>query len=597
MLPPLLNLVSYKNGKRPIFVRCDVAYGEGGQIILKTPWDPYLPGELKVMQGARWHPEENKKYWSINNSYRNLVALQYMQGINVYKMPAEVKFDTFGRPLYNHQFPMVEMQLGLRRCLNIGEMGVGKTLAVIVSLENIMHKLQHPLPPIWYIAPRNALEAAIFDFHVWKCGLNVKFMTYEGAKKRVNDKLSEDEIPFVVVLDEISRLRNPGSQRSKAIELLLEGARVHWGNKIYVWGLTGTPSPKNPLDWFNLAELTNPGFVREGKFAKFRDRLAIVEQMTVTTGQTFPKILGWRDSIDKCDKCGKLKNVFEHDPTNKVDGHTFEAGRNEVSALYGRLKNIAIFTLKKDCLQLPEKIYRIVKCQPTRETLELAQIIKKTSDRAITALIHLRELSDGFKYTSEQMEVDHEECAGSGCSLCLKGKILKQIDGLVEYVCPKDEMLAEELEDIEKRIIIYAAFTESIDKICRNLGLGGRWRVIRLDGRGWFLDGVKINPQEALTLFKNRDQDEIAIVANQKSAGMGLTLTASDTIIYYSNSFDAEDRIQSEDRIHRPGSRGANIIDLVHLPTDIKVLRALKEKRDLQNMTMGNFDAIDITDR
>jgi hypothetical protein len=71
-------------------------------------------------------------------------------------------------------------------------------------------------------------------------------------------------------------------------------------------------------------------------------------------------------------------------------------------------------------------------------------------------------------------------------------------------------------------------------------------------------------------------------------------LTASDTIVYYSNDFNAESRIQSEDRIHRPGSRGANIVDFLHLPIDQLVLDNLKKKRDLQKMTMNDFDkAID----
>ncbi len=73
---------------------------------------------------------------------------------------------------------------------------------------------------------------------------------------------------------------------------------------------------------------------------------------------------------------------------------------------------------------------------------------------------------------------------------------------------------------------------------------------------------------------------------------MGLTLTASPTIVFYSNDFNAESRIQAEDRIHRPGmdkTRGATIIDLIHLPSDEYVLDNLKKKKDLQNLTMGEL--------
>ena len=74
---------------------------------------------------------------------------------------------------------------------------------------------------------------------------------------------------------------------------------------------------------------------------------------------------------------------------------------------------------------------------------------------------------------------------------------------------------------------------------------------------------------------------------------MGLTLTASPSIVYFSNDFNAESRIQSEDRIHRPGmdvNRGATIYDLIHLPTDRTVLDNLRAKRVLQDMTLGSLN-------
>lgn len=70
---------------------------------------------------------------------------------------------------------------------------------------------------------------------------------------------------------------------------------------------------------------------------------------------------------------------------------------------------------------------------------------------------------------------------------------------------------------------------------------------------------------------------------------MGLTLTASKFICYYSNDYNAESRQQSEDRIHRAGmdtNVAPTIIDLIHLPTDLMVLENLRNKKDLQHMTL-----------
>ncbi len=73
---------------------------------------------------------------------------------------------------------------------------------------------------------------------------------------------------------------------------------------------------------------------------------------------------------------------------------------------------------------------------------------------------------------------------------------------------------------------------------------------------------------------------------------MGITLTASQTILMYSNSFNGEDRVQVINRIHRPGmdvNRGATIIDIVHLDIDQFVLDNLQKKQDLLNLTMGEL--------
>jgi SNF2 family DNA or RNA helicase len=142
---------------------------------------------------------------------------------------------------------------------------------------------------------------------------------------------------------------------------------------------------------------------------------------------------------------------------------------------------------------------------------------------------------------------------------------------------PKLEALKELVEG-KNRIVIFAGFTESINLICEEMRKDS-WEVIRIDGRG--IDGD-------IERFMGTE-GKIVIVAHPKSGGTGLNLTASDTIIYYSNDFDGESRMQSEDRIHRPGCKGANIIDLIHLPTDKYVAINLRNKKKLQAVTLADL--------
>ena len=74
-----------------------------------------------------------------------------------------------------------------------------------------------------------------------------------------------------------------------------------------------------------------------------------------------------------------------------------------------------------------------------------------------------------------------------------------------------------------------------------------------------------------------------------RTGGYGITLTAATTVIYYSNSYDLEIRLQSEDRAHRIGQTNkVTYVDLVSPETiDEKILQALQEKINLAQTVLG----------
>jgi SNF2 family DNA or RNA helicase len=78
-------------------------------------------------------------------------------------------------------------------------------------------------------------------------------------------------------------------------------------------------------------------------------------------------------------------------------------------------------------------------------------------------------------------------------------------------------------------------------------------------------------------------------VSNPHTGGRGLTLTAADTMIFYSNSYDLELRLQAEDRIHRIGQTNhCTYVDLVAPGTvDEKILDSLRKKVKISNEVLG----------
>ena len=619
------------------------------KIMVSFGFNRGLINEIKSMEGARWHPET--KNWSIKNSDRNWFQLSYLMGDNPYAQydAPLIEYKT-ERPLRDHQITMVRHALTRKQCVFAAEMGTGKTLSAIEVVEHLSNQsAQKTGTPygekeVWYIGPVAGVRAVRRELIKWDCKVKIKMMTYD----RLTDVIKNwpgGAAPKIVIFDESSKIKTPSAQRSQAALHLACSVRAEHPEDGYVILMSGTPAPKTPLDWWHQCEVACPGFLKEGTIQKLRFNLAYMEQRENMTGGQYNHLIGWKDSEDRCERCGLLAS--EHDVCSD---HNFTPGKNEVARLYKRMQGLVLTIFKKDCLDLPEKQYRIIQIKPTIEIIRNAQMITKTAKRAVTALSLLRELSDGFQYATIKTEdlVECPVCHGSGVekvpveSDLVAGPLsMEGTDGeilgtqalpttpmeLVDATCrrcdgtgevfreeriakelgsPKDHYLVDLLDEHQDvgRIIIWAGFTGSLDRIAK-LCLAHKWAVLRVDGRGYKgtgIEGELLNAEELLEAMDasgpryevlRAKYPNIAFVGHPKAGGMALTLTASPTEIFYSNAFDGEARIQAEDRFHRLGmdeNRGATIIDLIMLPSDLLVLENLKKKKRLQSMTMGEMN-------
>ena len=95
--------------------------------------------------------------------------------------------------------------------------------------------------------------------------------------------------------------------------------------------------------------------------------------------------------------------------------------------------------------------------------------------------------------------------------------------------------------------------------------------------------------QDIVDTFQYKDSPLRFFVGQPKTGGYGITLTEATTVIYFSNSYDLEIRLQSEDRAHRIGQHHpVTYIDLVSPKTiDEKILKALRSKINLAEKVLG----------
>lgn len=79
------------------------------------------------------------------------------------------------------------------------------------------------------------------------------------------------------------------------------------------------------------------------------------------------------------------------------------------------------------------------------------------------------------------------------------------------------------------------------------------------------------------------------LIGTPQTGGYGITLTQANTVIYYSNSYDLEKRLQSEDRAHRIGQKEkVTYVDLISEDTvDEKIVEALRNKINIASEVLG----------
>lgn len=622
----------------------------------------HFKDDIKAMQGSRCEFIDGKfSHWHFADSDRNRFQMEWLEGGNPYapyeQEIIQYNYPSFGAPgfhydLMSHQVEMANELLTFHFQVWGAGMGVGKTGAAIAAMVMSGKK------GFWWVGPKSSLYGIRHEFYMWGVpdDLVSEMFSYEGMVKKMRTWKAGDPAPVGVIFDECHNLKSPSTQRATAAQALTNAIRKEydWGG--YALGMSGTPSPKNPSDWWSICEIICPGFVKEGDANKLEKRLGFYRSgFNQLSGQHYPIRVAWRNDEDLCKHCGKYLEEGNHFNGNcapfagddpDIETHGFEKSVNEVALMYQRLQGLVKIVHKKDCLDLPEKIYKRIYLEPSKPLLRVASVISKAAPSAIVALTNIRELSDGFQY--REVDDGFEECpiCQDGtveehfsptdpdatiqmtellspefvakletrivkCHKCNGLQKVKKTKRIVKEVpCPKDEAVVDllEREFDQRRIVFFAGFTGSLDRltsICQREG----WDTMRVDGRGWLVEQLQGRPKKdskpetkvikldnPMEYWIENPDRRIAFIAHPKSGGVSLTLCeqqgrpGAKIACFYSNDFNPSSRAQAEDRIHRTGmTNEAMIVDLLHLPTDERVLTVLNENRKLELMTMGEL--------
>ena len=331
----------------------------------------------------------------------------------------------------------------------------------------------------------------------------------------------------LMAIDESTTIKNPKAKRTKNILKLSKHTQ-------YKRIMTGSPITRNPLDLYSQCEFLSPWLLDFQSFYAFRNRYA--EMKTANFGGRQVQIVAF------------FKNLEE---------------------LTEKLKNFSYRVLKKDCLDLPEKIYikRSISLSPDQKKLYKAMKEKAMAvlnSKVVTSTIALTQIMRLHQITCGHFTAD---------------------DGSTQPIPNNrlDELLSV-IDESEGKSIIWAHYQYDIKAIIKAL--------VKEYGPGCCVDYYGLTPQEerAKNIVKFQNDDKVKfIVGTPATGGYGITLTAASNVIYYSNGYDLEKRLQSEDRAHRIGQKNnVTYIDIMAEDTiDDRIVKALRKKINIASKVLG----------
>ena len=135
-----------------------------------------------------------------------------------------------------------------------------------------------------------------------------------------------------------------------------------------------------------------------------------------------------------------------------------------------------------------------------------------------------------------------------------------------------------------KKVVVIARFTAEINAIADLL----QKKKVRYS----LVNGATKDRDEQISAFQN-DPGVLVFVGQIATVALGVSLTASSTMVFYSLNYNMSDYDQCRARIHRTGQKyPCTYIHLVSPGTvDVRVLRALRNKAELSKSLVDDFRA------
>jgi SNF2 family DNA or RNA helicase len=460
---------------------------------------------------------------------------------------------------YKHQLTALEKSWNKQTYAYFMEMGTGKTKVLIDNMSMLYDKGK--IDGALIIAPKGVVKTWYeqeLPTHLPKHIENVTVLWQPNITKTQQEKLeslfeiettlhilimnveafsTDKGVNFaskflnshkcLMAIDESTTIKNPTAKRTKSILSLSKNSK-------YRRIMTGSPITKNPLDLYSQCEFLDPYLLDFTSYYAFRNRYAEMKTMHLR-GR----------SIQVVDE---FKNLGELSET---------------------LQGFSYRVLKEDCLDLPPKNWIKRHITLSKEQQKVYDQMKKAAMAVLNGKV-----TSTMTVITQLMRLQQITCghfvADDGTTQEIKNNRITE--------------LMDVLDEIEGKAIIWGHWQKDIQNIVDE--------IEKKYGPGSVVSYYGLTPQEErqdnIRQFQSDPKCRF-FVGTPSTGGYGITLTSANTVIYYSNGYDLEKRLQSEDRAHRIGQKkNVTYIDIIADKTvDEKIVKSLRDKINIASEVLG----------
>lgn len=389
----------------------------------------------------------------------------------------------------------------------------------------------------------------------------------------------------MVIVDEATKIKNPMAKRSINIRHGLSAIKKD-GKRIisitplskYRMILTGTVVTNSPFNAWSPFEFLSPGFFGRDFYA-FKNRYGIEVRMQIPgrsqevqrkiTREEIRRVREYSSRGDTIETIARRMKITESSVQFLIDNPKVMIPYKNLDELKKMIEPYSFTALKKDCLDLPPKIYEKVYCE-----------LSKAQKKAYTELIaDLESQYMGIELTVTiklSLYTRLQQITGG----FFPGKDEDGINKITHF--EPNPKLSSMLDDLEETtdypIIIIARFLSEIHAIEQSLK--SAYDELTIES---IYGEVNVDKRNEIRDRFNRGEVEF-LVANAETIGMGFNLQICHTMYFYSNTYSFDNRAQVEDRIHRDGQQSTTVLykDVICKNTiDERVIDVLLMKKDL----------------